>query len=89
MILVQEEMGRIDGCDKEKFGTFDSIEKTIALRDECGHRRPKKKRNEIRQAKGNIQCQDIGTERPIVRGVSLVGVGTVLCPERNARPMVK
>ena len=82
-------MREIDECDMEECDTLDSSEKTIVTLGEKdgGHRRPNRKG--IRLAKNNYVIYENSVLSAQMLEVSLLGVGTVLRPERDPWSMVK
>ena len=86
-----EETRKLDVCDMEEIRRLETSEKTIAiLRDRWWPQTAKQDEDRIRkQFMWNIWKKR--NERPNVEGVfiRLLGVGTVLCLERDAWSMVK
>ena len=85
---MSEEMGKIDECDMEKFGTLDSSEKMIViLGDRWWPQKAKQKGDEI--SKKFLLTYGKNVMSAQMLEVSLLGVGVVLRLERDARSMIK
>ena len=88
---VSEEMRKIDECDMEKFGTLDGSEKTIATLGDRWWPQTAKQEGDMISKSFPLVCnlRTKRNEHQNVGGVSLLRVGKVLRPERDAWSMVK
>ena len=69
--MLEEEMGKVDECDMEKFGTLDSSEKTNSILGDRRWSQTAKQEGDMMSTNFPCSIWEKRNERPDVGGVSI------------------